>query len=213
MRSQALLAVCVFAGIGAAAYVYVRETAVPGRAGKHDPSEIHPVTPERLAASTKEAGGHAAPLRAEASDGQTHDLDELTHDRPLVMIFIKQGCPCSVAAQPYFNRLADAIGPAANVVGVIDGDPEAAVAWGKVHKVRYPILADPDLAIVRGYGAEASVYTTLVAPGGIVEHLWPGYSAGMLAEITSRVAAHSKSEITPIDAAGAPAELSTGCTF
>ena len=213
MRSQALLAICVFAGIGAATYVYVRETTVPGQAARHDASEVHPVTPERLVASGKGAGGRAGPFRAEAGDGRTLDLDGLTQDRPLVMIFIKQGCPCSVAAQPYFNRLAAAFGGKANVVGVIDGDAGAAAAWGSVHKVRYPILADPDLAIVRGYGAEASVYTALVAPGGTVEHLWPGYSAGMLAEVAARVAVHCQSEIPPIDSAGAPAELSTGCTF
>ncbi len=51
----------------------------------------------------------------------------------------------------------------------------------------------------------------VVDRGGTIDHLYPGYSRVMLAEASERIARLAGVPSVPIDSAGAPDELSTGC--
>ena len=147
----------------------------------------HLVTTKMLETTKMMTDVTAPTVRAEATDGSFYDIKELTRDGPAVLVFIKDGCPCSHAAQPFFNLLFDAYGEHARFFGVFDGDVTAAKKWAKQNLVEFPILSDPDLRAVREYKAENSAYVALIAKGGRIEKLWPGYSADMLADAAARL--------------------------
>ncbi|APW62843.1 peroxiredoxin family protein [Paludisphaera borealis] len=174
----------------------------------------HLVTSEMLAATEKVARTTAPAFRAEATDGKTYDLAELTRKGPVVLAFIKEGCPCSIESQPYFNRLFEAYGAKVPFFGVIDGPVNRAGKWGRVNHAAFPILSDVDLTIIHDYKAESSAYLALVSQGGTIEKLWPGYSVEMLNEVSARLAKFAGMDVQPIDTTGAPqGEMLTGCPF
>ncbi len=177
--------------------------------------EKHKVTPDRLERSGRHSGrAIPAGLAADDAAGTAFDLDSLTTEgRPLVVIFIKDGCPCSTSAEPFFRRLHFAYGDRATFLGVIDGGPSSARRWADDHHTPFPVLADPGTAWARAFGAESSAYVAVVAPGGQVEALWPGYSAPMLVELGATIARLAGVAPVPVEAADAPAELYTGCPF
>jgi peroxiredoxin len=163
------------------------------------PRRFHPVTPAMIASADERAGRRVDPT--------------VDADRPTVLVFIKDGCPCSEAAEPYFHRLHAAYGSRVAFLGVIDGDRSDARGWADRHRTPYPVLADPDLRIIRACGAERSAYVALVARGGSIERLWPGFSRGMLAELGTRLAQRSGLPEPPDEPSGAPEELASGCLF
>src|SRR5262249_35376926 len=146
-------------------------------------------------------------------DGRSHSPWPEARERPVVLLFIQDGCPCSEAADPHFRRLHAAYGGVASFLGVIDGDIGAARDWSARHETPYPILADPPRELIAACQAERSAYAMLVAPGGNIERLWPGYSAGMLAELGGRLSRLARREEVPLDTRGAPDELVSGCSF
>ncbi len=173
--------------------------------------EKHFVTPAMLAATDARANQAAPAFSTIATDGTTYNLVELTARTPVVLVFIKDGCPCSADAQRFFNRLHDAYAREVRFLGVIDADTDGGRAWGQRNRTAFPLLADPDLAIARRFGAESSAYMAVVGRGGSIDHLYPGYSRTMLAEASDRIARLAGVPSVPIDSAGAPDELSTGC--
>ena len=128
-------------------------------------------------------------------------------------MFIKDGCPCSQAAQPFFNLLFDAYGEKAHFFGVFDGGMASARNWAERHQAAFPLLSDPDLLTVHRYKAENSAYIALIAKGGRIEKLWPGYSIDMLADAGARLARLTGVDPRPIDVHEAPTEMTTGCPY
>ena len=173
----------------------------------------HVVTPEMLEATEKMAQKEAPVFRAEATDGKSYSLEELTTGGPVLLAFIKETCPCSRAAEPFFNRLHDAYGSNVSFFGVIDGSVDTGRSWAKENHVRFPILSDPDLKMVHEYKAESSAYVALIAKGGKIEKLWPGYSIEMLREASERLARLAGTDVKTIDATDAPTEMTTGCPY
>lgn len=176
-------------------------------------SGTHPVTPAMLASAKGQAGRPLSAPEAEGSDGRRHAPEAVAAARPVVLVFIERACPCSEAAEPYFHRLHAGYGGRAAFFGVINGDRAEAEEWAKGHRVPYPVLADPDHRIIDACAAERSVWVALVAPGGTVETIWPGYSSAMLADLGARLARHTGLAEVPIDTKGAPAEMLSGCQF
>lgn len=213
--NKPLLLLALFALLGASVYAYVRSGGRlrPAPAVASAEPEKHRVTPAMLAATDAMTARTVPPLTARGTDGESYDLAEIAGRGPLVLVFIKDGCPCSVDAQPFFDRLHAAYGREARFLGVIDIDADGARAWGQRNRTTFPLLIDADLAIARAFRAESSAYMAVVARGGAIDHLYPGYSESMLAEAGARIARLAGVEARPIDAAGAPEELSTGCPF
>ena len=132
--------------------------------------------------------------------------------QPLVLVFIKDGCPCSESAQPFYNQLAQLYGEESRFLGVINGDLEVAARWGKVNKVAFPIMADAEQTIIRDYQAFNSAYVALVQDGQI-RRLWPGYSTGMLREAGAMLAELTGRPEGPLDLLDAPEEPYSGCPY
>jgi peroxiredoxin len=176
-------------------------------------SRSHPVTAAMTASAGAIAGQRSTAIEGEGTDGKLHSPVSDSLDHPLVLFFIQDGCPCSEAAEPYFQRLERAHGRAVMFLGVIDGDIKTARDWASRHETRYPIVADPKKRIIAACHADRSAYVMLVAPGGTIEVLWPGYSSRMLAELDARLSRLTGEGAVPLDNSGAPNELASGCAF
>lgn len=173
----------------------------------------HPVTATMAEEAEATARKAAPPFDGVDASGRRRTLDALTHDRPLVLYFMKDGCPCSVDAEPLYQRMAAKFGAKANFAAVINGGQMVADKWLKVMKTPYPVILDPDQRIIKDYGIERSVYLALIDPEGRIVKLWPGYSATMLKELNAALSQATGTEETPFDPLYAPVELSSGCSF
>jgi len=175
--------------------------------------EKHVASPEMIRQAGERADRPAPPFSGTDGQGGAHDSRTMFGHRPVVLVFIKNGCPCSVSAQPFFDKIAKAFGDDTSFLGVIDGTSETARAWGEKYRVRIPILADPDVRIVRDYGAESSVYVVLIGQDGNMARVWPGHSREMLRELVSLLEARTGRKVGAIDFDDAPRDLMAGCPF
>ena len=218
MKNRSIAIVVVgLTGLGLI-FAWARTGLQVGRAGGAglviiEGPQKHLVTPAMLAATGRMTKQTAPAFQAEATDGKSYRLEDVTRDKPLILAFIKDGCPCSEAAEPYFNRLFSVYKNEVNFLGVINVDASRAKEWAMANRVPFPILVDPEARVIHDYKAESSAYVALVAPGGTIDKLWPGYSAQMLNNTSERLARLSGCEPKQIDTKEAPAELTTGCPY
>jgi hypothetical protein len=145
-------------------------------------------------------------------DGKNHVLTDLLRRGPVVLTFTKVGCPCSEAAQPYFNRITSAY-PQVTFLGVVNAEAGPATLWTGKLNTAYPHLLDPELNLVRAYGVENSVYVILVDPQGQIAEHWPGISQEMLRKLASGLARLVNTSEKVLDFSEAPEELYSGCPF
>jgi peroxiredoxin len=175
--------------------------------------EKHFVTPEQFVECGDLAKRRIEPFSAEAHDGARFTWPVAGGARPLVLVFIKRGCPCSVEFQPFFHRLEEQYRDAADFVGVIDAEADSARAYAVANKVPYHVLADPDRPIIDRFEAKNGGYVALLRSDGAIDTLWPGYSAEMMRELGRRIAELGAVTERSIDVAGMPGALTTGCPF
>jgi peroxiredoxin len=178
-----------------------------------DSSDRHYVTLDQLAETSCAARRSMADLQAVAHDRGAVSFAELSGSQPVVLVFVKHGCPCSVEFQPVFNRLSRAFDGRVQVVGVIDGTVEVARMYALTNDVPYSILADAERAIIGRLEVKNAAYVALLAADGTVHSIWPGCSASMLQDLCRKVAALSGRSIDPIEFPEMPAPLTTGCPF
>jgi len=215
MQSHPLVVVGALAVLTGGAYLWGR---FGGDSGDIASAPIivdqkHRVTPKMLVSSSLRSERPAPPFSALGNDGRTYVLNDLLKSGPIVLVFIKEGCPCSDAADPLFVSLHSAYEGRVRFFGVINGDRRVASKWTEDHGTTFPILADPGLAIIHAYGAESSAYVALIAPDGRIDKLWPGYSAEMLQELGRRMAGLAGQKEVPFTGVDAPNELYSGCPF
>jgi peroxiredoxin len=154
-----------------------------------------------------------APVRVVGHDGRPREWKDLAGPRPVVVVFIKRGCPCNVEFEPFFHRLARAYQGQACFVGVIDGPVETARRYAEANHVPYLVLADPKRAIISRFGAKNGAYVAVVKPDGALDTLWPGCSAEMMLELSRRIARLAGVEEQYVETSGLPRALTTGCPF
>jgi peroxiredoxin len=154
-----------------------------------------------------------APFTAVAHDGQPVGWAELSAGRPLVLVFIKKGCPCSVEFEPFFHRVEKSYRDCVRFAGVIDGPADVARRYAQANQVPYPVLADAERQLIGRFQAESGAYVALVTPAGVLDTLWPGCSAEMMRELSRRIAALAGVEERPVDCTRMPNALMTGCRF
>jgi hypothetical protein len=186
---------------------------------------VHYVTPRQLTDSSALAATAVPALAATTDRDQSFTWPHPGDRRPLVLIFIKNGCPCSAEMEPFFQRLARTYADVAHFAGVIDGDVRSAHRYAEANATPYPILVDPQRQIIHRFRAENGVYVALVCPPGgsparagapgepTIDCLWPGCSAEMLIQMGQRIAARTGIAERPLDVSGAPGAPVTGCPF
>ncbi len=173
----------------------------------------HLVTPDQLLECGGKSDRPVEPLSSMAHDGGRFRWPSVGVARPLVMIFIKRDCPCSVEFEPLFHRLEERYRDVADFVGVIDAGVDQARAYAVANRVPYRVLADPEGAIIGRFEAKHGGYVALLGPGARIDTLWPGCSAEMMRSLGSRLAALGASPERSLDLSGAPKVLTTGCPF
>jgi hypothetical protein len=173
----------------------------------------HFVTPDQLVECGALAERRIEPFSAVAHDGAHFTWPAADRTRPLVLVFIKRGCPCSVEFEPFFHRLEQQYRDAADFVGVIDADVDVARAYAMANHVPYRVLADPCGAIIARFQAKHGSYVALLGVNGHLDTLWPGCSAEMMRALGRRIAALRAIAERPLDVSSMPKVLTTGCPF
>lgn len=174
----------------------------------------HLVTGEMIR-DAEELTGRAAPaVSAAAVDGTVFSLDDLVKEKPAAIIFIKDKCPCSAAAEPYFQELYRRYQDGIAFYGVIDGHKEVAQAWIDLHHTPYPILLDAGLDVVHDYHIPNSAYLVLIGKDKVIRKVYPGYSVDLLNDMNAAMAKLAGTQPKPLDLPDdTPVEPYSGCTF
>lgn len=133
--------------------------------------------------------------------------------RPQFVLFIKTDCPCSIDAQPLFNRLASRFKGHVDFVGVIDGDAVQAKSFAGLYSAAFPVVPDKSLSVIHGFQAKAGIYAALVAKNGHLIKMWPGYSASLLKEMNHHLAQAAGVPETYFDPEYAPIQKAAGCAY
>ena len=176
-------------------------------------AQTHYVTPGQIADSNEMVHGVIDGLEAVASDGRRLSWAEISGGHPVVLVFVKDGCPCSVEFEPFFQRVERLYRGAVRFAGVIDGDVEAARVYATEQHVPYPVLADEKRTIIRRLQAKNGVYMSLLDKDGTIVGYWPGSSADTLRDLGRRIANLTGVAEQPLDVTGVPNVLTTGCPF
>jgi hypothetical protein len=137
----------------------------PPRAPRPASREKHYVTPRQLSAAGGLARRRLAPFTARAHDGRTLRWPDFAPGRPLLLVFLKAGCPCNDDFEPFCRRLHRAYGDRVAFACLIDAGPAAALAHAQRHRCPYPVLADPGKEILARFGAENGGYVMDWKPG------------------------------------------------
>ncbi len=207
----AILGSLFAAGGGLLAYVaHAAPRGVPGLV--ESPAVRHIVTrtmEEESAARTRKP----APVFGLASyDGKPVHLGG-ARERPTFVYFVKEGCPCSFDANPFYKDLAKAMAGDVEFVAVTDADAEGARRWSTELGVPYPVVSDPKAEVMKAYNAKSSVYSALIDREGRIVKVWPGYSQALLKEMNRLLAKEAGRKEAPFDVHFAPVEKAAGCAF
>lgn len=172
----------------------------------------HPVT-EAMIRETGEMKAKPAPFfKLEDVHGIPVQLGG-AGKKPQFVYFVLKGCPCSIEAQPLFNKMYDRYKDKVDFIAVMSSKPAEVKNYAGEMTVLGPMVSDPDLKIVKAYGAVASVYSALVKPNGAIEKMYPGYSVSMLTELNEKLAQMTETKLEKFDASLAPKEYASGCAF
>ncbi len=175
--------------------------------------EIHYVTPRQLTDAGTRAGRRVEPFSGVDHTGRAVAFSALSEGRPLVLVFLKNGCPCNVDFEPHLQRLQQTYHDCIAFAGVIDADLGTARQYCEANHVRYPLLADPERTIIASLRVENGGYVLLLSAEGVLETVWPGWSAEMMKELGRKAAAAAGVKERMLDVRGLPNALTTGCPY
>lgn len=173
---------------------------------------VHPVTAQMAERANAKTAKKAADFRLPDAAGKSRLLSEFLV-KPTLVYFIKDGCPCSIEAEPVLQSLYSHLNGTANFVGIIGSKVATAKEWSDNHKSAYPVLADPTFATMKAYDSPNSVYLTLIGTDGAIVRQWAGWSERMLKEANLLIANETGQPERPFDAMYAPKKDSSGCSF
>lgn len=173
----------------------------------------HPVTPEMWKEAGAASGVTAPEFVAPDSEGKSVDLAKLAAAGPVFLYFVQDGCPCSIEAQPHFERLYQRYKGEIAFVAVSDADAPHAKKWKSEFSVPYSVVPMPKQDVMHLYSVKRSVYSLLIGKGQKIIKMWPGYSADMLRSLNEEMAAAIGRKAEDFDPKLAPIEMTSGCAF
>lgn len=195
--------------------VYIQQ--MPPRVASNQPNLAtgprHPITTEMAKDAEARPGQPAPEIRLPDADGNEQTLTKFLETGPVLLVMVKDGCPCNLESQEFFNQISRNYVGKATVVGVMDADKLVASKYRDDLNVPFPILTETTGATFKTYRAEQSVYTFLIGKDGILKKVWPGYSAAMLIEANELLASESGVPSKELDVTRAAKEMTSGCYF
>ena len=173
----------------------------------------HPVT-DAMRKSAEAVPGQVAPeIELADTSGKTVRLSDLVVKGPVLVVTIKDGCPCSIESQPFFNQMVKDYEGKFTILGVTDAPRIKAEKYKVDFDAQFPIVTEPGKRTFEAYHALNSVYSTLVGRDGVVIKQYPGYSKRILTDMNEQIAKAVGATPTPLDLADAPERDSSGCPF
>lgn len=164
--------------------------------------------------AAREAKGEVAPTFVRKdTDGQDVDLAAMMQKGPVYIVFILDGCPCSIEFQPFVQNMYKAYKGKVQFLGIIDAKPDAAKKFVKEFNPPFPIIPDPSKDLMRAYKAQESTYSVLVAQNGRVAKMWPGWDQDMLTEMQQKISILTGLDNPSMDVSQAPLTPTSGCFF
>ncbi len=137
-----------------------------------------------------EVGEQAPAFELADQDGQTHTLDGYRGRWLVVYFYPKDYTPgCTKEACSFRDAASELAALDAAVVGVSADDAGAHQKFAQKHGLNFPLLVDPDKAMLEAYGAwgEKQMYgrrymgvsriTYVIDPEGRVAKVWPKVTA------------------------------------
>ncbi len=173
----------------------------------------HPVTVQ-MERDAEAVPGHAAPeISLPDTTGKILNLSELLQKGPVVVVMMKDGCPCTIESQDFYNQIASNYLGKATFLGVMDTDRATAAKFKSDFRVPYPVVSELHAVTFRAFRSKRSVYATVINQNGTVEKLYPGYNDKTIIDLNQRVAKLAGVPPKPVSLRDAPASLSSGCAF
>ncbi|HJP83844.1 MAG TPA: hypothetical protein VJ835_10105 [Fimbriimonadaceae bacterium] len=173
----------------------------------------HPVTAQMLETSAKMSRVDAPSFSMVDVKGTPRQIGGETLSKPQFILFILDTCPCSIDAQPLFNKFSKHWADKVDFLGVIDVDQKKGRAWASDYRAVFPVIPDPKLDVIHAFKAQQSVYSALVSKDGKIVKQWPGYSVDMIADMNREMASEVGETPRKFDAEYAPLEKTSGCFF
>lgn len=194
------------------AYAALRPTApYTGPSAHPADAPLHPVT-ARMEREAALWTAKPAP-RFTLTDTRRRPVTLGTSERPQFVYFVKDGCPCSIDAEPLLQKLERLHRKDVDFVAVTDATTKKADEWVTDMAVVYPVVSRPTVDVMKAYGALASVHSSLIVDGKVVK-TWPGYSKDILGEMNRAFSKAAGMKLAPpFDPAYAPIKKTAGCAF
>ncbi len=108
-------------------------------------------------------GDQAPPFSLPRLDG---DERQLPQGKPSLLVFFETDCPTCQLTIPYLNRLADAVGGKAEVIGVSQDGEAPTRQLAEQLPIRFPVALDRGLSVSRKYDPQAVPTLFLVDGAG-----------------------------------------------
>lgn len=173
----------------------------------------HPITGEMEAGSARLARKAAPDFELTDTTGKLWTRATVAAGKPLVVLAIKDECPCSLESQPFFNDLAKQTAGGVQFVGIINVPPVVAEKYRTDMNVPFPILSETGETTFRAFDFPRSVYVTLIDKDGKIVRQWPGYGRAMLIELAEAIATETGTAPAKLDVTMAPEEPTSGCAL
>ncbi len=150
-----------------------------------------------------EAGDEAPAFTLPDQDGKPVSLADFAGRRVVLYFYPKDDTPgCTKEACQFNENLAAFQAADVSVIGVSPDPAESHVRFRTRYGLEFPLLSDPDHAVMEQYGAwgEKTMYgkktvdvvrsTFVIGPGGRVERAWYGVRAdGHAAKVLAQIGA------------------------
>lgn len=173
----------------------------------------HPVTEAMRQAADARPGEAAPEIELLDTSSKTVRLSDMVAKGPVLVVTIKDGCPCSIEAQPFFNQMVKDYEGKFSILGVTDAPRIKAEKYKMDFDVQFPVVTEPGRKTFDAYHALNSVYSTLVGSDGVVIKQYPGYSKRILQDMNEQIAKATGAAPAKLDLADAPERDSSGCPF
>lgn len=149
-----------------------------------------------------QAGDEAPPFSLPDQDGKTVSLEDFSGQRVVVYFYPRDDTPgCTKEACQFNQNLAALTEAGVPVIGISPDSPDSHVRFRTKYGLEFPLLSDPDHAVMQRYGAwgDKSLYgkrttgvirsTFLIGANGRVEKAWynvraDGHAANVLEEVS-----------------------------
>lgn len=218
MNARVFLIILAVVFVGIVGFSLIKQSKEPFKDIVTSDMEIsgiprHPITDEMKEDAIERRDKEAKDFTLPYHRGGEMTLSKLVEKTPVVVIMTKDGCPCSIESQPYFNAISTAFKDKVQFIGIIDADLKIAEDYEYDFNVPYPILSSPDEKFFKSWESKQSVYTFLISKDRVVKHVWPGYSETSLHELVAAASKEAGVQAPELEFEHASEEMTSGCFF